>query len=63
MFKVNDNISFGKNGNDVIIEVNERCRCFSITKDEWISVITEMSHKPENAEQHKKAEEFHLGKV
>ncbi len=33
-----------------------------LTDAEWISVITEMSHKPENAEQHAKAEKFHLGK-
>ena len=34
---------------------------FVIRDENWISVITEMSHKPENAEQHEAAEKFHKG--
>jgi hypothetical protein len=54
----------GINGNvkgvSVYDAIEEKIIAF-ITDDDWISVITEMSHKPENAEQHKKAKEFHLG--
>lgn len=35
---------------------------FFINNDTWISIITEMSHRPENSDQHEEAKVFHLGK-
>jgi hypothetical protein len=58
-FKVG-NLNFTKIDGGVVISRDEVCS--EISDNDWISVITEMSHKPENADQLKKAEEFHLEK-
>jgi hypothetical protein len=59
-FKVG-NLDFEKKENGVFISHNLTGEGNLITNDEWISVITELSYKPENAEQHEAAEKFHKG--
>ena len=59
-FRIND-FEFYKVDGGVNIRVNGRENDISIPDNAWISVITEMSHKPENADQHKAATNFHVG--
>lgn len=59
-FKVG-NLDFEKGDNGVMISNQDTGEGHLIKNDDWISVITEMSYKPENAEQHEAAEKFHKG--
>ena len=61
MFKVQQ-VAFDKKEDEIEIWDDKGNLLTSIPESEWISVITEMSHKPGHGDQHKAAEQFHLGK-
>ncbi len=60
MFNMGD-FKIGKKDSGIEVKIGEG-DTFYLTDDDWISIITEMSYKPENADQHQLAEKFHLGK-
>jgi hypothetical protein len=56
------NATFEKGEGRVTIKFKDGINMIVMSDDDWISVMTAMSAKPQNAEQHKNFEKLHFGK-